>query len=295
MCLNSAILPCQIPSAYFLSDVFLYLDGLFNRRLLIPDTTQQQSKISLAGEEAVKAKRCLQSLRFLWRNTQSASHSPSVQAMKDCLCPSPLQDQRAAGNRAPDAQGSSSDEEDDGDMDEPSSDDEAPSVPGDALVAASQDAVSEVGSDVGGDHVEEAPAPAPVDDDVDSLAATTLRLGASQDIPDPESPHGSEPPHSPGHDSSSDSDPPDSQLGNNWLSSFYKKYGRFGKTEKSYPHGVPRSIQDGDKNRMVEEIRESLIFESRTIDQHLYLTILTKHNKTMCLIINRCTHTHDFD
>jgi hypothetical protein len=53
-----------------------------------------ETRSSLAAEEAVKVKKCLGTLRYLWRNAMGASHDENVQTMKSFLCPSPLQQLR---------------------------------------------------------------------------------------------------------------------------------------------------------------------------------------------------------
>ena len=83
-----------MPSAYYICDTFLFLDALFHKKLFKPDITKQQTRTSLAAEEAVKVKRCLGALRYLWRNAKSKAHDPKVQELKSHVCPSPLQDAR---------------------------------------------------------------------------------------------------------------------------------------------------------------------------------------------------------
>jgi len=58
----------QIPSQFFLTDVFLYMDKTFQGRLLIPQDAGE-SKVSLATDEAEKVKLCIGALRGLWRST----------------------------------------------------------------------------------------------------------------------------------------------------------------------------------------------------------------------------------
>ena len=88
--------PCQIPSGYFIADVYLFMDALFNKNVFHPDQKKipKETRSELAAEEAVKTKRCLQALRYLWRNAKLGSHCPRVQMLKDYLAPSPLQDRR---------------------------------------------------------------------------------------------------------------------------------------------------------------------------------------------------------
>ena len=71
------------------------LDFLLGKKLFRPEPGKE-TRAGLASEEAVKAKRCLGSLRYLWRNS-TASHDPYVLEMKSHLRPSPLQGQRRRG------------------------------------------------------------------------------------------------------------------------------------------------------------------------------------------------------
>jgi len=60
----------QIPSQFFLIDVFLYMDKIYKGRLLIPQDAGD-SKETLATDEAKKVKLCIGALRALWRSTSS--------------------------------------------------------------------------------------------------------------------------------------------------------------------------------------------------------------------------------
>lgn len=61
----------RVPSSFYLTDVFLYLDRLFERNLLIP-LEEGESKQSLAAEEAKRVKNLIGALRGLWRSSISA-------------------------------------------------------------------------------------------------------------------------------------------------------------------------------------------------------------------------------
>ena len=69
--------------------MFLFLDALFRKKLFRPDVSKQQTRSSLAAEEAVKAKCCLGALRYLWRNARERAHDPKVEELKQYVCPSP--------------------------------------------------------------------------------------------------------------------------------------------------------------------------------------------------------------
>lgn len=194
--------------------------------------------MSLAGEEAVKAKRCLQSLRFLWRNTRVGSHSPSVQEMKDCLIASPRQEPAEASQAEPECQGSESE-----DVDSPGPDD------------ASDEA--------SGGRIDDAPQAD--DDDADSLHAPTMVMGGYPSQEDPPSP--SQDAHE--NDELEWDELPDSQVGNNWLSGFYRKNGCMGKTENSH-RWVPKCVEMGEKKGMLQHIYDTLANIDRRIGSYLW-------------------------
>ena len=78
-------------------DAFLMLDFLLGKKLFRPKPGVE-TRAGLASEEAVKAKRCLGSLRYLWRNSTS-SHDPYILEMKSFLQASPLQGERRRRRR----------------------------------------------------------------------------------------------------------------------------------------------------------------------------------------------------
>ena len=84
----------QVPSGYYLTDSFLRLDEMLGKKLLKPDRQKKESRMYCAGREAVRAKKCVGALRYLWRSTKTA-HNAKVNDMKACLLPSPAR-QRAA-------------------------------------------------------------------------------------------------------------------------------------------------------------------------------------------------------
>ena len=81
----------QVPSAYFLCDTFLYLDRLLNKKLLQP--SGNEDKLTLAGREGCKAKRCLGGLRYLWRSSIQG-HDPRITDLKSFLLKSPERPRR---------------------------------------------------------------------------------------------------------------------------------------------------------------------------------------------------------
>lgn len=83
----------QVPSGYFLADSFLYLDLLLNKKLFKPskgkDKEKNLSRSDMAGLEGSKAKKMLQSLRFLWRSSKEGGHDPRIVDLKQYVRASP--------------------------------------------------------------------------------------------------------------------------------------------------------------------------------------------------------------
>ena len=94
----------EVPSGFFLTDTFLELDRQLKRRLFVP--SGQDDRLALASKEAVKAKRCLGSLRALWRSTDGA-FDDRIAEMKGLLEKSPAR----VGGAAADARSDRGDEE----------------------------------------------------------------------------------------------------------------------------------------------------------------------------------------
>lgn len=78
----------QVPSGYYLTDAFLRLDEIMGKKLLKPNREKRETRMYCAGREAVRAKKCVGALRYLWRSTKTA-HDAKVNDMKACLLPSP--------------------------------------------------------------------------------------------------------------------------------------------------------------------------------------------------------------
>ena len=251
--------------------MFLYLDSLLQHKLFRPDEKKQETRVTLAGEEAVKAKRCLGSLRNLWRNSRFASHCQQVQDMKDLLCASPIQ--RANSNLSLALQDAQPDE----DL-EPGADAEAASASfqGSDSWEASGDEGERIGDDEGGESGDEGAGSGdegeeigdegeeigdeidgvPIEDfphahafeeeqkasdsDADSLTAPTMQLGE----------HTS--------DEETSEDQRDSQVKGRWMGNFYRDYGKWGKSETSYKDDmVPKSVMDNDMVALLKDIENS--------------------------------------
>ena len=242
------------------------MDALLKKRLFRPDPSKNETRSGLAAEEATKTKRCLQALRYLWRNAKENSHDPSVQILKDFLCHSPIQTSHRAALPPADSDGSEPEpEEVEMDFQEvgPVAP-EPPMSPGDVGfggdIGGCDDGFSECGESEDLEHDEEVVDPPKSgrvvqtavrvpysSDEEDSLTAPTLMLGEEQSLSQ-ESISGE-----------FDSDGNDircSQVSSNWLGKFYAKYGKFG---KSYDPTAPRSVQQGDKPGMLNDIRAVLI------------------------------------
>lgn len=86
----------QVPSGYFLTDVLLRMDALFQGRLL----QGPKSKVQLAADEAVKLKHLIGGLRALWRSSPKGNH-PNVTHLKSLLRPSPSRGSKSASPDGP--------------------------------------------------------------------------------------------------------------------------------------------------------------------------------------------------
>jgi len=267
--------------------VFVYLDALFQKKLFHPDAAKFETRSSLAAEEAVKTKRCLQALRHLWRNAKDNSHCPRVQHMKELLVESPQQQRNRDSLPLPDAEDSgtndgcsegdepadvgvgvdhedheessgSGDERDDSGGESESSEHEVhPTGRQIQQVVRVDSGASEENK---GDHAGSS--------DDDSLVARTLRLsdcGSDGDHASESSDGESGEPNGDDHGkeetqaiSSDDGiDWRDSQVSSSWLGRFYSQYGRFGKEESSDPN-LPKCVEEGDQDAMLKHIRDSL-------------------------------------
>lgn len=82
---RASALLAQVPSGYLLTDMWLYLDMLFQGRLL---KDPKKSKIDMAADEALKLKKLIGGIRALWRNSESGQH-PRVTELKGLIKPSP--------------------------------------------------------------------------------------------------------------------------------------------------------------------------------------------------------------
>ncbi|CAJ1437970.1 unnamed protein product, partial [Effrenium voratum] len=87
--------PERVPSGFFLTDVFLSLDEMFDGKLLQvqiePGATQmavRNAKVTFSAREANRLKKLVGSLRYLNRNSRR-SHDHRVSELKALLKPSP--------------------------------------------------------------------------------------------------------------------------------------------------------------------------------------------------------------
>lgn len=75
---RTILLPLQVPSALYLTDVILYLDDRLDKKLLLAKQGTPEASMTkqdLAGREAGKLKKLVQALRYLFRNSALAKHS----------------------------------------------------------------------------------------------------------------------------------------------------------------------------------------------------------------------------
>ena len=95
----------QVPSAYFLTDVFLRLDAQLGKKVFVP--TKEMSRMSLSAVEGVKAKKLMGSLRALWRSSKDKGLTEKITHLKSFLQPSPARnrgeqvDQESSGEDEP--------------------------------------------------------------------------------------------------------------------------------------------------------------------------------------------------
>ena len=82
-----ALCALQVPSAYYMTDVYLHFDALMNRKVFKPTATE--SRLCLAGCEGVKTKRLVGALRALWRSNKTKGYDARVTSLKSYLVPSP--------------------------------------------------------------------------------------------------------------------------------------------------------------------------------------------------------------
>ena len=76
-----------MPSAFFITDCFLYLDLLLKKRLFKP--AAGETRTDLAAKEGVKGKRLLGALRTLWRSSPEGAHDARLQELKKFIQASP--------------------------------------------------------------------------------------------------------------------------------------------------------------------------------------------------------------
>lgn len=187
----------QVPSAFFLTDVFIWFDGvIMNKKVFKPDYKKKESRMSLASNEAVVMKRLISALRALWRSSQNRGLDNHITDLKSYLRASPSPE--AGSPVAPAvADRSSSDEEDDLESDHGS---------GEAIVAHSESDTSD------GD----------VSQSVDTLDAPTLQLGEQSPTTEKDG-SGSDSDSLSGETvaSRTPSDQRDSQVSSGWLGKCY--------------------------------------------------------------------------
>ena len=76
-----------MPSGYFIADSFLYLDLLLKKKLFKP--VPPNTRTDMAGSEAVRGKKLLGALRFLWRSSPQGAHDARLVDLKQYIRSSP--------------------------------------------------------------------------------------------------------------------------------------------------------------------------------------------------------------
>jgi len=217
--------PSKVPSGYFLTDAYLYLDLLLNKRLFKPKAADPKenkpavTRAGLAGLEGVKAKKLLGGLRTLWRSSQVGAHDPRVVDLKNYLQPSPrkipaaLREDAEPAEPIPTATPEASPEPEPA-ASSPEGDGEESEKPEEDL-SGSESLPESDDEPIIGSRDE----PAATDSDSDSiLSKKTLALGepASSDV-----------------ESVSVEREPDSQVSSGWLGQAYNRESRTQKKEKA--------------------------------------------------------------
>lgn len=188
------IFPLQVPSGYFICDCWLMLDAFLDRKLFRPGPGE--SRVDLAADEAVRVKKCMGSLRYLWRNSKGASHHHGVQELKDMLTLSPVQVQNREGCANDDddeeeeaGEGSAAEDREEGPGESEGGSAEEGQDGGEESVRVDESDVGE-GAGLDGDAIassgEEGDVPATEkgSDGEDSMNAPTERMGESPRPPD---------------------------------------------------------------------------------------------------------------
>ena len=181
---------------------------MLDKKLLLPDLAAGQTRLDRAAEEGIRAKRCVGSLRYLWRNSPSGAHSVKVMEMKECLQSSPVQLRRMNADAAIE----------DKPQDDPSSDEERGPPEGNEEVAGDNDSTADDGSSDQGD-LERVQSPERGCSE-DSLKAPTLRLGWDPEVDTLPS-------------VDSDGEALDSQRPGAWIGKFYKNHRTMGDLQPS--------------------------------------------------------------
>lgn len=57
----------EVPSGFYITDAFLWLDGLLGRGLLVPD--KDNTKQTMAASDSKRLKKLMGALRYLFRNS----------------------------------------------------------------------------------------------------------------------------------------------------------------------------------------------------------------------------------
>ena len=77
-----------MPSAFYITDCFLYLDLILKKKLFKP--SEGETRKDLAAKEGVRGKRMIGALRALWRSSPVGGHDARIAELKSYLQASPL-------------------------------------------------------------------------------------------------------------------------------------------------------------------------------------------------------------
>jgi hypothetical protein len=292
----------QVPSGYFLTDVFLDFDRQMQANVFKPDRSKlKESKMSLASNEAVIMKKLVGALRSLWRSSQEKGCDEKVTELKGYVLPSPLRRAQQPEGEAeiseheeggavalPDAELGEGEEEDlesgagnpelDG---EPVSENDGESESGDEAQASSSQDTPEEGS------LEHAPADQAAAGDADEemesddsvINAPTLVLGSPSTV------------------STSDSEDPEfqcSQVSSGWMGRAIMAGNAIDREEKEKEGRLKRKQFEQDRLEfLVDDVRAQLEYQ---LNENLEGTCLWEGYKKFCMdaFTNRPFELHQF-
>ena len=219
--------PIQVPSAFMLTDVFMYAhEHCLKKKLFKSDG---ECVAELAAQEGVVLKKLIGSLRALWRSSSQGGHDTRMADLKTYLLPSPTRSAHTPV-QAPGPESGNEDAESEGEGSE-GEDSKSEEGPAEEPVAISQESSGDDGNSDDDEVSEE-------ESSHGTLSAPTLTLPGKSP-----SDHGVDTTQS---DCSSEVSSPttegnnDSQVSSGWLG-------------KAYMHGNQEKRREEEKQRVLEE------------------------------------------